>query len=81
MFVSFYETTWWVFDKGMIVGVCVPIRCRGTIDIYEESETCSASGGCYCGGKRPPAAAYKWLAGCATPLMVREKSAATVESM
>jgi hypothetical protein len=73
MFISFNETIWWVFDKGTIAGVCVPIRCKGTI------KTCSASGGCCCGGKTPAAATCRWLAGYATPPVVMEKSATTVE--
>ena len=82
MFVNFNETTWWVFDKETITGVCVPIRCRGKIEIYEEeSKTCSASEGCYCGGKRPPAATCRWLAGCVAPPVVKKKSAAAVEFM
>jgi len=45
-----------VFDKAMVAGVCVPIMCRGTTETCEEkSETCSASGGCCCGRKTPPA--------------------------
>ena len=60
MFVSFNETTWWMFDKGMIIGVCVPIRGKGTTNICEEeSETCSASGGYCWGGKTPPTAACR----------------------
>jgi len=82
VFVSFNETTWWVFDKETITGVCVPIRCGGKIEIYEEeSKTCFASGGCYCGGKRPPATTCRWLADRVAPPVVREKSAAAVEFM
>jgi hypothetical protein len=45
VFVSFNETTWWVFDKGTIAGVCVPMRGKGTSETCEEElETCSASG-------------------------------------
>ena len=67
-----------MFDKGMIVGVCVPIRGKGTTKTCEEkSETCSTSGGCYCEGRTPPAATCRWLAGWAAPLVVREKSTAT----
>jgi len=36
VFVSFNETTWWVFDKATIVGVCGPIICRGTAKTCEE---------------------------------------------
>jgi hypothetical protein len=82
MFVSFNETTWWVFDKGTIDEVCVPMRGKGTAETCEEeSETCFASGGCCWGAKIPPAAAWGWLAGCAAPPMERGKLAATVESM
>ena len=64
MFVSFNETTWWVFDKGTIDEVCVPMRGKGTAETCEEeSETCFASGGCCWGAKIPPAAAWGWLAG------------------
>jgi hypothetical protein len=82
VFVSFNETTWWVFDKVTIVGVCVPIMCRETTKTCEqELETFSASGGCCCGGKTPLATTYRWLAGWAAPPVVREKSAAAVESI
>ena len=82
MFISFNETTWWVFDKGTIAGVCVPMRGKGTAETCEEeSETCSASGGCCWGEKIPPAAAWGWLAGCAAPPVERGKLAAVVESM
>jgi len=78
MFISFHETTWWVFDRAMIVGVCVPIMCRGTTETCEkESLMCSVSGGCCCGGRTPPTAACRWLAGWAAPLVVREKSTTT----
>jgi len=82
LFVSFNETTWWVFDKGTMTGVCVPMRGKGTAETCEEeSETCSASEGCCWGEKTPPAATGGWLAGCAAPPMEREKSATVVESM
>jgi hypothetical protein len=78
MFISFNETTWWVFDRATITRVCVSIIYRGITQACEkESETCSASGGYYCGGRTPPAATCRWLAGWAAPPVVREKSTAT----
>jgi len=68
MLVSFNKTTWRLFDKATIAGVCVPIMCKGTTKTCEEeSETCSASEGCCCGGKTQP--------------VMREKLAATVKSI
>ena len=32
MFVSFNDTTWWVFDRGTIVVDCVPMRGKGTAE-------------------------------------------------
>ena len=66
----------------MIAGVCVPIMCKGTAETCEESLTCSVSEGCCCEGRTPPPEACRWLAGGATPLVVREKLAtAVVESI
>jgi hypothetical protein len=72
-----------MFDRATIVGVCVPIMCRGTSEACEkESKTCSASGGCCCRGRTPLAAACRGLAGWAAPPVVRENLAATaVESI
>jgi hypothetical protein len=71
-----------VFAKGTIVVVLVPIRGKGTAGTWEEeSETSSASEGCCGEEKAPAAAAWGWLAGCAAPLVEREKSATVVESM
>jgi hypothetical protein len=57
-------------------------RCKGTKEIYEEdSKTCSASVGCCCGGNTAPAAGWRWLTDFAALLVVREKSAAVVESI
>ena len=71
-----------MFDKEIIAGVCVPIRCKGTVETCEEeSETCSASEGCCCGGKTPSLAACRWLAVCVAPPVMREKSVAAVESI
>ena len=82
MFVSFNETTWWVFSKEIIAGVWVPMRGKGTTGTWEEkSKTSSASGGCYEGEKTPPTTTWGWLPSCAAPLVEREKSAAVVESM
>jgi len=82
-FISFNETTWWVFNKAMIVGVCVPIIRRGRVETCEnESETLSLSGGCCCGGRTPLATACRSLADWAAPLVVREKSmAVAIESI
>ena len=83
MFISFNETTWWVFDRATIAGVCVLIICRGTTKTCKESSlTCSASEGYCCGGRTPPTTACRWLASWAAPPVVREKSAAAaVESI
>ena len=83
MFVSFNETTWWVFEKGTIARVCVPIMCRGMTETSEkESLTCFASEGYCCEGRAPPTTACRWLAGGAVPPVAREKSATTaVESI
>jgi len=83
VFVSFNETTWWVFERATIAGVCVLIMCRGTTETCEkESLTCSEREGCCCGGRTPSATACRWLAGGALPPVVREKSApAAVESI
>ena len=61
-----------MFDRATIVRVCVPIICRGMTETCEEElETYSAS----------EEAACRWLAGWAAPPVVREKSAAAVESI
>jgi hypothetical protein len=83
VFLSFNETTWWVFERGTITGVYMPIMCRGmekTCD--KESLTCSARVGCCCGGRTPPAVACRGLVGGAAPPVVRKKAAAAaVESI
>jgi len=48
----------------------------------EKSLMCSASEGYCCYERTPPAATCRWLAGCDTPQVLREKSAvATLESI
>ena len=83
MFISFTETTWWVFDRATIAGVCVPIMCRETTKTCEEeSLTCSTSEGYCYGGRTPPTIACRWLVGWAIPPVLRDKSAAVaIESI
>ena len=78
-YISFNETTWWVFERATIARVCVLIMCKGTTETREkESLTCSTSEGYCCGGRTPPPEACRWLAGGAAPLVVKEKLATTV---